>query len=65
MAITLDHLLGRLLISLLFSSFSEVLSCSFDWTMFLCILILPSSLYLFLCVRYISFASQSSKRGLV
>ena len=40
----------RLLISILFSSFSGVLFCSFIWAMFLCLLILAASLCLFLCI---------------
>ena len=40
----------RLLISILFSSFSGALFCYFIWSMFLCLLILAASLCLFLCI---------------
>ena len=64
MTITLNSLSDRLLISVLFSSFPEVLSCSFDWNIFFCLLILPNSLCLFLCIRCISYLSQSWRSGL-
>ena len=59
MIITLSHLLDRLLISTSFSHVSEVLSCSSIWNTFLCLLILLSSLCLFLCVRYVGYLFQS------
>ena len=40
----LELILDRLLVSTLFSSFSEVMSCSFVWDIFFCLLILPNSL---------------------
>lgn len=49
MTITLNPLSGQLLISILFSSFSNVFSYSFVWNIFLCLLILTNSLCLFLC----------------
>lgn len=54
MTITLNYLSGRLLISILVSSFSEVLSCSSNWNVFPCLFILHNALCLFLCVRYIN-----------
>ena len=45
MIITLNSLLGISLISTLLSSSSEFLSYSFVWTTFLCIFILPDSLF--------------------
>ena len=50
--ITLNSLSGKLLISILFSSFSQVLSCSFIQKVFV------SSFYLTLCIRFISHISQ-------
>ena len=44
---TSDHLA----LSVLLSSFSEVLLCSFIWARFFCLLNLAASLCLFLCVR--------------
>jgi len=50
MIFTLNLLWDRLLISPSFSSFSKVISCSFIWHLFLCLLIFPNFLCLFLCV---------------
>ena len=47
---TLNSLLGRLSISTLLSSSSEVLSYSCVWNMFLCCIILPELLFVFLCI---------------
>ena len=47
---TLNSLLDRLLISTSFNSFSEVLSYSFIWNILFCLLILPNSLCVFLCI---------------
>lgn len=49
---------GRLLISVSMSSFSGVLPCSFDWNIFLCLLILHNSVCLHLCVWQISSIFQ-------
>ena len=57
--ITLNSLSGKFLISVSFSSFSEVLSYSFIWKVFLCLLILLYFLRLFLYIIYISYVSQS------
>lgn len=46
MSITLNSLLGGLLIFILFSAFPEALSCSFDWNN-LWFLTLPNSLWVF------------------
>ena len=43
--IALNPLSSRLLLSISFSSFSEVLSCSFDWNIFLCLLVLTDFLF--------------------
>ena len=51
LTIILSFLSGRLIISVLFSSFSVVLSCSFDRNIFLCFLILPNFLCLFLYIK--------------
>ena len=48
--ISLSSLLGRLPISTLNSSSLGVLSCHFIWNMFLCCLILPNLVLLFLSV---------------
>ena len=45
MTIALSSLSSRLLLSISFSSFSEVLSCSFDWNIFLCLLVLTNFLF--------------------
>lgn len=50
MSITLNSLSAKLLTSILLSSFSEVLFYSFTWKLCLCLLTLPNSLCLFLCV---------------
>ena len=43
-----EFILGRLPVSILFSSFPEIMSYSFIWNIFLCLLILSSSLlYIF------------------
>ena len=55
----------RLLIYTSFSSLSEVLPCSFIWNIFLCLLILPDSLCLFLCIRYAGYISWSCRCGLI
>ena len=47
---TLNSLLGRLPISTLLNSSFGVLSYLFIWNMFLCCLILPHLLLLFLCI---------------
>ena len=47
--------MSRLIISSPFSSFSEVLSYFIIWSGFLCLLILPSSLCIFLCTSVIVF----------
>ena len=44
--------------------FPEVLPCSFIQDLFLYFLILPDSLYLFLCIRQISYFCQSWRSGL-
>ena len=44
----LNYISSRLLVSILFSSFSGILFCAFIWDMFLCFLILAASLCLFL-----------------
>ena len=41
---------GKLLVSILFSSFSGVFSYSFAWDIFLCLLILAAFMCLFLCI---------------
>ena len=46
--IIFNSLLDRLLISTLFSYFSKVLSYPFIWNIFLCLLILPNCLCLFI-----------------
>ena len=51
MNITLNSLSGRSLITILFSSFSEALSCCIVWNIFLCLLIFPNFLCWFLYVR--------------
>ena len=42
---------------LLIDTSFEVSPCSFIWNMFLCLLILPDSLCLFLCIRYAGYIS--------
>ena len=49
MIITLNALSDRLHISTWLNS-SEILSCSFIWNIFLCCLILPNFLFLFVCL---------------
>ena len=49
MIIILNSLSGIFLMSTLVSSFSRVLSCSFIWNTFLCLLVFPSSLFIPLC----------------
>lgn len=49
--ISLNSLLGRLLISILLNSFSDILFCSLIQNTFLCLLILSKSLCLFLVLR--------------
>ena len=56
MIITLNSLLGKLLISTSHSSFG-VLSHSLIWNIFLCFFILPNFLCLFICIWYISYSS--------
>lgn len=46
-------------------SFSKALSHSFIWKVFLFLLILHNSLYLFLCIRYFSYSFQSWKSDLM
>ena len=46
----LNSAYNRLLFSI-FNSFSGVLVCSFIWAMFICLLSLTASLFLFLCIR--------------
>lgn len=54
MVLTLKSLSGRLFISTLFSFFFSSRFCRFFiWNVFLFLLILPNSLCLFLCVRYV------------
>ena len=48
-AVCVNSLSGRLFISVSFSSFSEHLSCSFTWNIFLCLLILPFSVLMSMC----------------
>ena len=57
MIITLNSLFGKFLITISCCSFSDVLSCSFVWNVFLCLFILPNSL--FICIMYINYVSQS------
>lgn len=45
MAINLNSLSDRFLISVLFSLFSRVLSCSCVWIIYLCLLTLSDSLF--------------------
>ena len=52
MTITLNSLQNKLFISILFCPFPKFLSCSFVQKVFLCLLILPNSLCLFICIRY-------------
>ena len=63
--LVLNSLSGRLLIFIPLKSFSEVLPCSFVWNILLCFFILPDPLFLFLCIRQISYISQSWRSGLV
>lgn len=53
MTITSNSLLGRLLISLLFSSFSEGLFCFLSWNIAIRLLISPSPAYFFVLVRFV------------
>ena len=56
MTITLNYLLGRLLISISLSSFSEVLSCSFILNIFVCLLFCPLlCVYLYILGRLANF----------
>ena len=41
------------------SSSSRISSCCFIWSIFLCCLILPNSLYLLLCIRQVGYVSWS------
>ena len=43
--LTFNIIPGRLCVSGFVSSFSEVLSCSFDGDLFLCLIVLPNSLF--------------------
>ena len=52
--ITLNLLSGRFPVSTSFSSSSEILSYSLIWNMFLCCLVLPELLFVFLYVSYFS-----------
>ena len=42
-----------------FSSLAVILSCSFIWKIFLCLIILSKSLLLFLYIRKVSYVTQS------
>lgn len=53
MIITSNSLLGRLLISLLLSSFSEGLFCLLSWNITIHLLILHSPAYFFVLVRFV------------
>ena len=56
MIITWIPLSGRLLISVSFSSFPEVVSCFIIWNILLYLFILPKSLCLLLCnIRYVRY----------
>ena len=61
MIITLNSLFGKFPITISCCSFSDFLSCSFVWNVFLCLFILPNSL--FICIMYINYVSQSWKSG--
>ena len=65
MIITLNSLLGILLLSILLRSLAVILFYSFICDIFLCLLILSKSLCLFLCVRKVSqhLALESSGQG--
>ena len=63
LTITFNSLSGRLLISILFSSFSEVLSCSFNWNIFFVFLVLPNSLSVCFYVLGKSAPSAPSLEG--
>ena len=63
-----DHYLGHWYIvhgnghwvhclSISFSSLSQVGYCSFVWNIFFCLLILPDSLHLFLCIKCVGYIS--------
>lgn len=60
--ITLNYLLGTFAITISFNSFSEFLSCSFDWNIFICFLILSDSLWFYILGRsaYILFWKEWS-----
>ena len=64
MIVTLNSLWCLLLISISFHPFSEALSFSFIWNIFLSLLILPNSLCLFLCIRYITTFPKLGKVAL-
>lgn len=55
MSIYLNSLSGRLLLSIQFSSFPGILSCSFVWKVFLCLLILP----LYVCFYVLDIPATS------
>lgn len=60
MTINLNSFYGKLLISVSFSYFSEVLFYSFIWRVFCCLLILPNSLFLrikCISIKYIRYIS--------
>ena len=52
-------------LSVSFRYFSEIFCLSFIWKVFLYLLILPKSLSLFPCIRYISYIFRSWKSGLM
>ena len=60
----LEFMLDRLLVSILFSSFSEVMSCSFVWDLFLYLLTLPSSL-VYICVSGRSAVSPDLREAVL
>ena len=49
--LTFNIIPGRLCVSGFVTSFSEVLSCSFDGDLFLCLIVLPNSLFSILVSR--------------
>ena len=59
MIVILNSLLAILLISISLRSLAMIWSYSSIWDIFLCLLILPNSLCLFLCVRKDNYVSYT------